>query len=102
MNKIHKFRPIIKWKFGPDFGGHYIMVPTYTVIASCGSSSESLAILKLLIPRSNARLARFFTGLISEVIVYNRRIPNSDIQAIKTYLIRKYNLKNEYFSNLNA
>ncbi len=23
MDKIHEFCPIIKWKFGLDFGGHY-------------------------------------------------------------------------------
>ena len=23
MDKIHEFRPIIKWKFGLDFWGHY-------------------------------------------------------------------------------
>ena len=26
MDKIHEFRPIIKWKFGLDFGGHYIVI----------------------------------------------------------------------------
>jgi hypothetical protein len=45
---------------------------------------------------------RYFPGLFSEMIIFSRRISNSDIDAVKKYLIQKYNIKNEYNSNLNA
>jgi hypothetical protein len=79
MDKIHEFPPIIKWKFGLDFGGHY-MQPLRTIL-----SNRELLFSDTMLSELTGRLSEQQKDTHQQLRngIINRRIDEHEITEYK-------------------